>query len=250
MPFYMADRGPTLVTENYLWPFFGYTDRTAPFRDHVTRYFWPFLVQGRGENHYINRWGPVYTHSIIKGYDKTWIAWPLWRQARWEEDHLAQTKTQFFYFIYWGLEERSLTNPAAAPARKFHVWPLVSVWDNGAGRSQWQAPSPLEVFFPHSDEVRESWTPLFSLIRHSQSAPGETRTSLLWDAITWEHSAAQNRAEFHLGPLVGVERSPYGRRVTLFGGLLGWSRRPADRHWQVFGLEFSRNHPKLASKSR
>jgi hypothetical protein len=250
LPFYTSERGPFLNSENYLWPFFGYTDRTAPFRDHVTRYFWPFAVQGRGDNRYINRWGPAYTHSIIKGYDKTWIAWPLWRQARWDEEGLAQTKTQFFFFIYWGLEQRSLAHPAAAPARKFHVWPLVSVWDNGAGRRQWQAPSPLEVFFPHNDEVRESWTPLFSLVRHDQSAPGETRTSLLWDGITWSHSTAHQRSEFHLGPLLGIERNPYGRRVTLLGGLIGWNRGPADRSWHLFGLEFSPNRHTLASKSR
>jgi len=250
LPFYTSDRGPDVVSENYLYPFFGYTDRTAPFRDHVTRYFWPFLVQGRGENRYINRWGPFYTHSVIKGYDKTWVIWPLWRQARWSEEGVAQTKSQFYYFIYSSLEQRSLSNPAAAPARKLHVWPLLSLWDNGAGRLQWQAPSPLEVFFPHNDDVRESWTPLFSLIRHDQSAPGETRTSLLWDAVTWERSAARNRAEFHLGPLLGLERSPYERRVTLFGGLLGWSRRPADGHWQLFGLEFSGNRRTLASQSR
>jgi hypothetical protein len=250
LPFYTSERGPYVTSENYLYPFFGYTDRTAPFRDHVTRYFWPFLVQGRGDGRLIDRWGPFYTHSIIKGYDKTWVAWPLWRQGKWNEEGVAATKTQFFFFLYWGLEQRSLAHPAAAPARKLHVWPLLSYWDNGAGRQQYQFPSPLEVFFPHNDEVRESWTPLFSLYRHDQSAPGETRTSLLWDGITWERSAAHHRSEFHLGPLFGIERSPYERRVTLLGGLLGWSRRPGDGAWRTFGLEFSRNRRTLTSQSR
>lgn len=250
LPFYTSDRGPDVVTENYFYPFFGTTDRTAPFRDHVTRYFWPFLVQGRGDGRYINRWGPFYTHSIIKGYDKTWVIWPLWRQAHWEEEGVAQTKTQLYYFIYWSLEQRSLAHPAAAPARKLHVWPLLSFWDNGAGRRQWQAPSPLEVFFPHNDDVRASWTPFFSLIRHDQSAPGETRTSLLWDGITWEHSAARQHSEFHLGPLLAVIRSPREDRVAFLGGLFGWSHGPADRGGRLFGLEFSPVNPTLASRSR
>jgi hypothetical protein len=250
LPFYTSERGPFVVNETYLWPFFGYSDRTSPVRYHETRYFWPFLVQGRGDNHYVNREGPFYTHSVLKGYDKTWVLWPLWRQARWTEEGVDQTKTQFFFFVYWSLVQHSVANPAAAPAQKIHVWPLVSLWDNGAGKRQLQVLSPLEVFFPHSDEVRESWTPFFAIYRHNQSAPGETRTSLLWDGVTWENSAAHHRSEFHLGPLFGIERNPYGRRVTLLGGLVGWSRGPADRSWRLFGLEFSPNRTNLASKSR
>jgi hypothetical protein len=250
LPFYSSERGPYVVNESYFWPFFGYTDRTSPVRYHETRYFWPFLVQGRGDNHYVDRKGPFYTHSVLKGYDKTWILWPLWRQARWSEEGVAQTKTQFFFFVYWGLDQHSLANPAAAPARKIHVWPFLSFWDNGAGRRQYQVLSPFEVFFPHNDEMRESWTPLFALYRHDQSAPGETRTSLLWDGITWARSAATHRAEFHLGPLFGIERTPYEKRVTLLGGLLGWTRRPGDSRGQAFGVEFSRNRLTLASKSR
>ncbi len=250
LPFYTSDRGPDAVSENFLWPFFGYTDRTAPFRDHVTRYFWPFFVQGRGEEHFINRWGPFYTHSIIKGYDKTWVIWPLWRRAHWTAEGVAQTKTQFYYFIYWGLEQRSLSNPNAAPARKIHIWPLLSYWDNGAGRRQWQAISPLEVFFPHNDDVRQAWTPLFSIFKYDQQAPGETRWSFLWDGVTWKRSVAENRSEFHLGPLFGIQNAPGERRITLLGGVVGLHRRPADAGWRVFGMDFSGNQPTVASRSR
>jgi hypothetical protein len=249
LPFYSSERGPSLDSETYLWPFFGYTDRTQPFRYHETRYFWPFLVQGRGDKKFVDRKGPFYTHSIVKGYDKTWILWPLWRQARWQEEGVDQTKTQLFFFVYWGLNQHSVAHPAAAPARKIHVWPLLSFWDNGAGRVQYQVLSPLEVFFPHSDEMRESWTPLFAIYRHSQSAPGESRSSLLWDGITWEHSVAHGHAAFHLGPLFGIERNPSGRTVTLLGGLLHWTRGPGPAAGPPIGLEFSRDHPILEAQS-
>src|SRR5665213_882924 len=61
LPFYTAERGPGFVNVHYIWPFFGYTDRTLPQPYHETRYFWPFSVQGRGEGHYVNRWGPLST---------------------------------------------------------------------------------------------------------------------------------------------------------------------------------------------
>lgn len=239
LPFYSRESNADFVNENFVWPFFGTTHRTAPFRYDETRYFWPFFVQGRGDDRYVNRWGPLYTHSVIKGYDKTWVAWPFWRQAKWEADNLAQTQTQFLFFLYSSVEQRSLRNPNAAPAEKVHLWPLLSAWDNGAGRRQYQFPSPLEVFFPNNDNVRQTWTPLFALYRYDQRAPGDVRTSVLWDGITWEQNAAQSRAEFHLGPLLSVHTQPTGQRIALGNGLVGLRRHAGERAWRLFWLDFS-----------
>src|SRR5206468_10740909 len=68
-------------SETYLWPFFGYSDRTAPASYHEIRYLWPLFVQGRGD-HYINRWAPFYTHSVNHGYDKQWFLWPVLRRGQ------------------------------------------------------------------------------------------------------------------------------------------------------------------------
>ena len=242
LPFYSRTTGPGFVDENYAWPFFGYTDRTVPYRYHETRYLWPFLVQGHGDERAVNRWGTFYTHSVIKGYDKTWFAWPFVRHAQWTDAGLVQTKTQFLYFLYWSLEQRSARNPALPAAQLTHIWPLFSSWDNGAGRHQWQALSPFEVLFTNGEKVRQSWTPLFALIRHDQSAPGEERTSLLWNAVSWEHSAKEARAEFHLGPLLSVETSAEAKRVALGRGLFGWQRGPAGSGWRMFWLDFPSKH--------
>lgn len=247
LPLYSREQNADFVNENFLWPFFGRTARTAPFRYDETRYLWPFLVQGRGDDRRINRWGPFYTHSVIKGYDKTWIAWPLWRQGKWEADGLAQTKTQLLFFLYFSVEQRSLTNPAAAPAEKVHVWPLLSAWDNGAGRRQYQFPSLLEVFFPNNDTVREAWTPLFALYRYSQTAAGESRASLLWDGITWETSARESRADFHLGPLLSVRSQAAAHRIALLNGLVGFRRSASERTWRLFWLDFPGKSTTLSS---
>lgn len=199
LPFYARESGPGYLSETYAWPFFGYTHRTIPAKYDEQRYFWPFLVQGRGSDRYVNRWGPFYTHSVIKGYDKTWLLWPVYRDARWDEDGVAQEKTQFLFFFYWSLEQRSLANPAAAPAFKRHLWPLYSAWDNGAGRRQFQLLSPFEVFFPHNDIVRQLYTPLFAVYRFDQRAPDDTFRSILWNLVSWRKSPV--REEIHLGPL-------------------------------------------------
>ncbi len=237
LPFYARRTGPGYVNQDFAWPFFGYTDQTEPTRYHETRYFWPLLVQGRGEDRFVNRWGPFYTRSIAKGYDKTWYAWPLVRRARWTEEGLLRTKTQLLYFLYYRQRQESIARPQAPAAELEHVWPLWSTWDNGAGRRQWQFLSPLAVFFPQNEKIRQLWNPLFALARHDQRAPGETRTSLLWDAITWERSPADDRREFHLGPLFSSVSAAGSRQVAIGRGLLRFER-PATGGWKLFWFDF------------
>lgn len=237
LPFYARSTGPGYVNVSYGWPFFGYTHRTAPARYDEVRYFWPFLVQGRGEGRYVNRWSPFYSHSLVKGYEKKWYAWPLLRLARWEEEGLLRSRTQFLYFVYLHQRQESIARPNAAAAELTHVWPLWSGWDNGAGRRQWQLFSPLEPLFPGNEKIRTAWSPLFALARHDQRAPGHTRTSLLWDAITWEERAAEERKEFHLGPLLSVAEQRGEKRIAVGNGLFGIKRTPTGG-WRPFWREY------------
>jgi hypothetical protein len=221
LPFYTHEEGPGVTSSNYLWPFFGFTNRTSPYRYSEERYLWPFFVQGRGDDRYVNRWGPFYTHSVIKGHDATWVGWPFWHQQVWSDDgEIEETKTQFFYFVYWSLDERSLSRPGIAHAYKKHLWPVASVWDNGAGSRQVEFPSPLEVFFPDNPDMREVWGPLFALYRYDHKPTGEARTSLLWNAVTWRCNAGEGLVEFHVGPILGMRRDPQGK------------------HWSILGFDF------------
>ena len=236
LPFYARETAPGYISETYAWPFFGYTHRTEPYRYDEQRYLWPFLVQGRGEQRQVNRWAPFYTHSIIKGYDKTWVGWPIFRHARWEEAGLAQEKNQFLMFVYWSLTQRSLTNPAAAPAHKTHVWPLLSAWDNGAGRKQLQLLSPLEVFFQQNEPIRQIYSPLFAIYRWDQRAPGDVRGSLLFSLVSWKTSPAGQ--EFHLGPLFSRTATAEKSRFTIGCGLLAWQRQSASGPWKFSVWDF------------
>jgi hypothetical protein len=235
LPFYSRDTGPGYIRENYAWPFFGYTHRAEPYRYDETRWLWPFFVQGRGDDRHVNRWGPFYTHSIIKGTEKTWLLWPLYRNQQWSADGVAQEKDTLLFFLWWSLEQRSLANPAAAPARKTHLWPLYSAWDNGAGRRQVQALSPFEVFFPHNDTVRQLWSPLFALYRYDRQPDTTVRHALLWNAVTWRRGPEER--EFHLGPLAGYRADAGHQRFALGRGLLGWQRHVGGR-WHVFLFDF------------
>ena len=248
LPFYARERRDHYLNEDFLWPFFGYTDRTLPNRYHETRYLWPFLVQGRGDDRMVNRWGPFYTHSVVKGMDKTWVLWPLVRSATWTDAGVEQTKTQFLYALYWSLEQRSLANPHAAPADRTHLWPLFSKWDNGAGRRQFQLFSPLDLFFPTNNQVRENWTPLFAIYRSDQRGPDDRRGSLLWHAVTWRREGGAR--EFHLGPLFSVESRPGQRRVAVGNGIFGWKRNPGDARAHFFWFDFPPKPDKLSTASR
>ena len=247
LPFYTRETAAGFINESYLWPFFGYTDRSGPNRYHETRYFWPFLVQGEGDGRTVSRYGPFYTRSTKKEIEKTWVMWPVYREKRYTEAGLAHAQRQVLYFLYWSAEQRSTTNPAAARAKKSHLWPLYSKWDNGAGRRQLQFPSPLGVFFPDNERVRESWTPLFTLYRHDQRAPGDVRHEALWGLMSWTRTAV--RSEFLLGPLVRVDSNPGEKRVALGSGLVGF-RRTAEKGWRLFWFDFPSKANKVRASSR
>jgi hypothetical protein len=237
LPFYVRNTGPGYINEDFLWPFFGYTKRTAPVRYDERRFLWPLFVEGRGDDHYVNRLAPFYTHSIKKGYDKRWYLWPLLRVAGWTEADITRNRTQFLYFLYWNEVQRSTQRPNAAAAELTHLWPLFSHWDNGAGHRQWQFFSPFEVFFPRNEEVRHAWTPFLALARHEQRSPGNERTSFLWNAITWERHAREERTEWHIGPLLGVTRQAGEQRVSIGNGLFGFHRELGSG-WRMFWLDF------------
>jgi hypothetical protein len=217
LPFYTREWSPGSVSVNYLWPFFGYSDRTKPSRYSEKRYFWPFVVQGHGDDKTVNRWGPFYTHSVNKGLDSKWVGWPFWHRTQWTDGDIHQSKTQLFYFVYWSLDQTSVPHPSFAPAYKRHYWPFVSIWDNGAGSRQLQVPSPVEVFFPDNPEMRETWTPLFSVYRFDRRPTGETRSSLFWNAVTWRRGPREDLVEFHLGPILAMHRQPSGPKWSIFG---------------------------------
>ena len=191
-------------------------------------------MQGRGDQRRINRWAPFYSHSQIKDLDKTWVLWPLWRQATWNDAQLRHEKRQLLYFVFNETIQHDRDDPDLAPARKTHLWPLFSSWDNGAGQKQFQTLSPIEVFLPHQERTRRLWSPLFAIYRFNQTAPGETRHSLLWDAVTYASSDKSDTKEFHLGPLAEYYSDSSSARIGFLSGLFGLHRAEPQRTWRPY----------------
>ena len=119
------------------------------------------------------------------------------------------------------------------------------MWDNVAGQRQLQFLDPLEVFFPHNDQVRLAYSPLFALYRYDRRAPGDVRYSFLWDAVTFERRDGAGTREFHLGPLLSVENQPAGKRIAVGHGLFGLRLTSGDQGWHAFLFDFSRKPANL-----
>jgi hypothetical protein len=238
LPFYSADKKPGYVNINYVWPLFGYSDRTSPVRYHETRYLWPFLVQGRGDEAYVNRFGPVYTHSIIKGLDKTWILWPLYRKEKWVDGDRVQEKTRILFFLASIDEQSSASQLDKEHAFKTTLWPLMSTWNNGAGRVQTQVFSPFEGLFADNPQMRHTWTPLFSVIRFDKASPSESRLSLFWNALTFAENSYAKTTEFNIGPLLHVKLVNGLKKVAILSGLFSVTYDSLN-HFTLKGLDFS-----------
>ncbi len=223
LPFWATEHGEFVDDVTIIWPFFGWKeDRTKGYTEE--RYFYPFFMQGRGDNEYTNRWAPFYTHSIKTGVDKTWYMWPAYKFRTQREKDLIIDRTQFFYFVYWNETQRSATNPNLAEAYETHVWPWISEYDNGAGLKQAQLLSIFEVFYPHSQTVRDLYTPMLAFWRCQWNTnTGESKQSFLWDFMVEEKTPDNTR--FEINPYIFVHDVGEDRaQFQLGGGLLGYKR--------------------------
>lgn len=234
LPFYTRESRPDYISEIYLWPFFGYTDRQDPDY-HEIRYFWPFLVQGRGERTYVNRWAPVYTHSIRRGIDKKWVLWPLYNERAYMEADLEVRVQRVLYILYWRMTQEHPDFPEAGRASKTHLWPLYSHWNGGDGQEQFQLLSPLQVWFPKNRKVRDLYDPLFALYRYRQEE--ETRThNFLFSLLIYQSQPEQNRLS--VGPLLDVTTGQ-GAGFSLLSGLfeVRSASESSTRKFRLFWLD-------------
>lgn len=233
LPFYAYERSAKKEALTILWPFFTHLERRDKYYVE-DQFLWPLFVQGRGEEDYVNRWAPVYTHSIHRGVDKQWFFWPLLKVQRWEEQGMNITQEQLLYFLVWKQRQRSIYDPCFE-AKKYHVWPLFSYWDNGCGNKQFQFLSPFEVFFPSNEPVRKTYSPLFAIIKCEQVAPGHARQSILFNLIKTEKSPCGQKMS--IGPILDVETGENGR-FEILKGLVGYKRVGDKKTFRLLWMSF------------
>lgn len=229
LPFYARDTADGLLSETFGWPFFGYTRERDPRpRYDETRYFWPLLVQGRGEERHVNRFLPIYTHERRKEAQKWWYLWPLLKREEIDLGFLTRYRTQFLYFLF---RDEHQANEQGFSARKQFLWPFYSYWNDGQGRKQIQALDPITVFFPKDRGARESWTPLFAIFRHDER-PDSVRQSWFWNFVVREKGP--DRRRFTVGPIVSAERTPDHASWSILHGLIARSHRNGETRWSFF----------------
>lgn len=242
LPFYCVEHAKDLESETFLWPFFGYVRKANP--DYYERHLlWPLWVQGRGQEVYVNRWAPFYTHSITKeNLDKKWFVWPLFKQLEYSKGDLAIKQFQFLYFLAWTQRQSSITHPELASACKTHVWPLFSYWNNGRGEKQFQFLSPLEVFFQENAVVRRLYTPLFALYRFHRKTSDEAHCSILFNLITYDK--APGTSKFTFGPLMSCKSEGSSKSFLILGGLLGFQKNEDQDTIRFLWLKIRKSPPR------
>lgn len=233
LPFYAYHNSKDKCSQAVLWPFFKHIESYKP-RYTEFHFPWPLFVQARGENHYINRWVPVYSHSVINDVEKKWFMWPLVRQKTWKESNLRIDQQQFCFFLIWTQRQYRADCPSAPVAQKTHLWPVYSYWDNASGQKQFQLFSPFEPLFPTNRVVQRLYTPIFALYRFRQDMPGYTRHSFLFDLVSLERTP--ERSQFNLAFLFDVECCPNYSRVQILKGLLGIEKKNGKKALRFFWL--------------
>ncbi len=235
LPFYSSRTAPNERSEHYPWPFVGYVERDNPayLEQH---YLWPLWLTGKGEQREEQRWLPFYSYGRDKVGDmrvKRWYMWPLIRLENYQQAGLQIEKEQLLFFLFWNMRQSRMGDPNSPIARKTHIWPFSSSWDNGAGRQQFQFLSPFEVFFPDNTPVRELYTPLFSLYRKDiDEQTGRYRHDFLFNLITWQEDAENQR--FDIGPVIQQKSGEGGFSFKILYGLLGWSQDANESHLHFF----------------
>ena len=98
LPLFTRETAPGFLTRTSSGPSSATRERTSPYRYSERRYFWPFLVQGRGDDRLLERCAPFYTYSNTKGADSRWVVWPLWHRTTWADSDLGQAEDPVLLF--------------------------------------------------------------------------------------------------------------------------------------------------------
>ena len=137
--------------------------------------------------------------------------------------------------------ERRPGNVDGPVARRTHLWPLASRWDNGAGTRQFQLLSPLEALFAYNQGVRSLYSPLFAVYRSEQIGDDFSRQNLLFNFITYRREA--DTVQTDVGPLVGWGHHENGSHFSLLKSLFGYERQENHRRFRLFWIPIGNSTP-------
>jgi len=230
LPLVAGEDAPGLKSRTYVWPFFGYTTKSAPRETyHETRFLYPFVVFGKGDNVDVERILPLFTHEFSQQHHKTWVLWPMLRVDDTRMDFMEIHKDTMFYFLY---KNEVQTSPGRDfKARKTQLWPLFGYIDNGAGKKQFQILNPFEPFFSGNEMIRQSWTPFFALYRYEKSGD-EMRRSFLWNFVLYNRNGGNK--ELSVSIFYSKKTTPESSGWSIAKGLLSHENKGEIISWKAF----------------
>jgi hypothetical protein len=220
LPFYARETREGYRREDFLWPFFGYTQDDIHNYEEV-RFLWPLFIQGRGDDRYLNQLAPLYSISKRNGKRSNWYLWPLLNNKRYQLDGIDVSKWRFFYFLYQDITQ-TVGPEESFVATKKHLWPLYSYWKRNDGVRQLQILSLLEPLFPNNETIRKLYSPLFSVYRYQELNPDHKDVEILFSLIHFERRPEHERLD--IGPIFNYFESESFTKYELLKGLLGYER--------------------------
>ena len=233
LPFYARETREGYKREDYLWPFFGYTDSTMPEYNEI-RILWPIVIQGHGTDRYINQVAPLYSFSERNGKKSRWFLWPLFNYKEYPLGEVDVHKFRMLYFLYQDTKQTVAGKPEEFIATKRHLWPLFSYRETRDGMKQFQLLSPLEPLLQNSEEVRKVYSPIFSIYRYQELNRQHKDMDMLFSLIHFERRPDHERLE--LGPIFGYEYGDKVKRFDILKGLIGYKKENDIKTLRLFWL--------------
>lgn len=215
LPFYFIERSEKRNVTTFLWPLFSTIDDAGrDYREWAMPY--PFLVFSKGPGKTGGRFWPFYGEAHNDTLRTRFILGPLYRSKEVNSENLHRLRWNSCYFLYDSVFE--LNTETGKSMKRRGLTPLFHYHKDWNGRESLQILAPLETTLPHSDTLRRSLSPLWSLWRSEKNpAAGKSSQSFLWN-------------------LYRRDTSPEVRRGSVLFGLFRWETRENERSLQFFYL--------------
>ncbi len=238
LPLYHEETREGYKQKDILWPFFGYTYSNNPSYDE-SRFLWPFIIQRRGQDRYLNQYAPFYSHSIKNGTESYWYLWPIYNSREYETEGVLVKRWKLLYFLYWHMNQYEAAQPDNKIAQKSHFWPLYSYRSETDKVTQFQLLSPLEPLFQNNEEIRKLYSPLLALYRYQHIHEESKDVEFLFSLINYERRTSHKR--FNIGPLFDYKSGDAVKKVDFLKGLFRYERFNDRKETTFLWIRFTKD---------
>jgi hypothetical protein len=213
LPAYAVSRAPLRDSTSVLWPFFNsIDDREKKYKEWQGP--WPLVAFARGEGKNLNRMLPFYSHGKTPTHETRSVAWPIYREARFQAETLDRRRTRILFFLYSDLLEKN--KETGAERKRIDFWPFFTRKQDLNGDKRLQVLAPLEPFLPNNKSIERNYSPIWSVWRDERNPrSGDSSQSLLWNLYRHEQVRDVKKTSLLFG-LFRYVKDAEGKHVRLF----------------------------------